>query len=91
METEWQARLAERDAYIAQQDARLARQDARIAELEALVLELQARFGNAREKVHRKRYRGFAPLQHYGFGVRPAFPPRLLSRWLSPANSNTLP
>ena len=31
------------------------------------------------------------PLRHYVFGERPVFPPRLLSRWLSPANSNTLP
>lgn len=53
METEWQARLAERDAYIAQQDARLARQDARIAELEALVLELQARLNANSTKSNR--------------------------------------
>ena len=52
-EADWQARLAERDAYIAQQDARIAQQDARIAQLEALVLELRAQLNANSTKSNR--------------------------------------
>ena len=50
-EADWQARLAERDAYIAQQDARIAQQDARIAQQDARIAQQDARIAQQDARI----------------------------------------